>query len=201
MMFLASRGRRQSLERFFGFSRPHLEGRVLIDEDDPSYDGMELPEGWKFFVRPRDKTSAILNRAFLSFPNEPFYGVLCDDMAYSPEGWDEILAEAATPKYVAWGDDGRWGPKLCTSFFIGGDLARAFGWIAHPSFGHLYVDSVWWMIAKGAGIARYRKDVKATHRNVKDKTYLERSIGNDHETFSTVRDQDVPQLTLKAAAL
>lgn len=201
MMFLSSRGRRKPLERFFSVSKPQLPGRVLIDADDKSYAGMTLPLGWEFFIKPRATTVVILNRAFKEYPDEPFYAILCDDMVYGPWGWDTVLSEAAGTKRVAWGDDGRWGPKLCTSLFVGGDLVREFGWLAHPAFGHLYADTVWWMIARGANIANYHPEIRATHFNVKDQTYKERRILGDASAFAKLRADGIPDLINLAAKL
>ena len=194
MIFVQSRGRRKSLERFFEVGKPTETGRVLIDEDDRSYDGMTLPKGWEFFVRPRDSSSKILNRAFKEWPDEPYYGQIGDDYVCST-GWDCILGNAATPKYISWGDDGRWGNRLCTSFFVGGDLVRKFGWFAHPELEHLYVDSIWWMIAKGSGLGKYCPEVKVQHLNVKDQTYRERRVKGDHRMFEFLRMGEVGTLT------
>lgn len=201
MIFVPSRGRRYGLERFFSHCKPSLVGRVLIDDDDTSYDGMELPTDWAFFKRQRDKTTRIINRAFDAYPQQDFYAVVGDDMLCSPDGWDKILAAEAGSKYVSWGDDGRWGSKLCPSFFVGGDLVRAMGWVVHPAFGHLYGDTVWWMIARGAGIARYRPDISITHMNQHDQTYMERQTRGDHDMFDIVRNDEMSGLIQKAAEL
>ncbi len=199
MIFIQSRGRRKSLDRFFSFSKPTMRGRVLIDDDDDSYESMVLPDGWEFYVRSRDSSSKILNRAFEQWHDEPFYAQIGDDYICKPEGWDKTLGKAAGSYHIAWGNDGRWGNRLCTSFFVGGDLVRKMGWFAHPELKHLYVDSVWWMIAKGAGLSRYCPEVRVEHLNVKDKTYQERRIKGDHEMFEKLRRESIGALTKLAA--
>jgi hypothetical protein len=199
MIFVCSRKRRASLGRFFTESQPTIGGRVLIDEDDGAYAGMSLPAGWEFFVRPRAPVSKIINRAYAAFPSEPFYAVVGDDVTCGPHGWDKVLADAAGPHSVSWGDDGRWGPSLCTTFFVGGDLVRRMGWLAHPAFGHLYVDRIWWGIATGAGIAKYHPDISCRHVNVKDTTYRERSIGGDHQQFAAVMAGEMAALIQRAS--
>ena len=194
MIFVPSRKRRSSLNRFFETSCPTLPGRVLIDDDDDSYEGMKLPEGWEFMVSGRTSSSKRLNEAYMIMPNEPFYGQIGDDYVCKPHGWDKMLAESCGFSKISWGNDGRWGDRLCTSFFIGGELVRMFDWLAHPDLEHLYVDSVWWMIAKGAGIGRYRADVEVTHINVKDQTYKERRCINDHNTFTFLRNEQIGKL-------
>ena len=199
MIFVPSRNRRESLQRFFDVGKPTLPGRVLIDDDDKSYEGMELPEGWDFSVAPRQSTSARLNLGYDLYRNEEFYAVIGDDYVCRPIGWDAMLAESCGFSKISWGNDGRWGERLCTSFFIGGELVRMFDWMAHPDLEHLYVDSVWWMIAKGSGLARYRPDVETTHINVKDSTYRERRMLNDQRTFSRLRTDEISKLIDLAA--
>lgn len=199
MIFVPSRNRRESLQRFFDVSQPALPGRVLIDDDDKSYEGMTLPDGWDFMVAPRQSTSARLNLGYDHFRNEEFYAVIGDDYVCRPKGWDGMLAESCGFSKISWGNDGRWGERLCTSFFIGGELVRMFDWMAHPELEHLYVDSVWWMIAKGSGLARYRPDVETKHINVKDATYRERRMQHDHKTFTRLRNEEIGKLIDLAA--
>ncbi len=201
MIFVPSRKRRESLNRFFELSAPSLPGRVLIDDDDDSYEGMQLPAGWEFFVSKRKSSSARLNEAFKKRPDEPFYGQIGDDYICKPLGWDVLLAEGCGSTRISWGNDGRWGDRLCTSFFIGGDLVRQFGWMAHPELEHLYVDTVWWMVAKGSGTANYLQDVKCTHINVKDQTYRERRISNDHNVFKKLEQKAIGHLIDFAAEI
>lgn len=201
MIFVCSRKRRHSLSRFIHLSRPRLPGRVLIDEGDDSYDGLELPPGWRYFMAPRDSTVNILNRAFEHFQYEPFYGLVCDDMVYQTKNWDKILSESCTPNYVAWGYDGRWGKDLCTSFFVGGDLARKMGWLVHPGFGHLFADRLWWEIAVRAKLAKYHPEVVFEHRKVADQTFFERKITGDREKFNELMENGIKPLVERAAKL
>jgi hypothetical protein len=198
LIFVCSRKRRHSLSRFLHLSRPHLPGRILIDEDDDSYDGMELPPGWRFFMGRRDSTVRILNRAFDHFKYEPFYAVVCDDMIYVTKGWDKILAQSCEDRYVAWGSDGRWNDQLCTSFFLGGELARKMGWIVHPAFGHLFADRAWWEIAQRARLARYHPEVRFEHHKIADRTFFERKITGDRERFGTLMEGEIHQLVERA---
>ena len=201
MIFICSRGRKHRLQEFFRVSKPTLPGRILIDDDDDSYAEFELPQGWEFIVGKRGPTTRILNSAFRMYPCEDYYGVVCDDMVYTTPNWDVVLSTECLPHFVSWGNDGRSGKNLCTSFFIGGDLVRKFGWLVYPEFGHLYGDTVWWMIARGSGLAKYRGDVKFTHTKVLDKTYVERSIAGDASKFEHIRGTIVPILIKQASEL
>lgn len=197
MILLPSRGRPQLLARFFEKSRPSLPGRVLVDDDDKSYAGMPLPRGWSWLIGPRAPLVKIFNRAWESMPGEAWYGMVGDDVVCSP-GWDVALAAAAVPNRVAWGDDGINGSTLGTTFFVGGDLARAMGWLQHPALGHLYADTVWNRIATGAGLGVYRADIATTHMRIQDATYRERSKAGDPEAFARIQEQEMAGLIDRA---
>jgi hypothetical protein len=175
------------LSAFFDENRPRLPGRVLIDGDDNSYRDMQLPAGWDWVVGERGPLTEIINHAFRAFPDEAVYGCVTDDLRFSAAGWDEALTAEAGSRCVAWGDDGVKGDRVCTFFFIGGELVHHMGWLVHPAFGHLYADNVWWHIAKHAGLARYRPDIKVKHLRVLDRTFAERSIAGDRERYAEMK--------------
>lgn len=179
-----------------------LPGRVLIDEDDRgTYAGMQLPRNWDWMIGERAGLVEIQNRAWRSFPDEPWYAVCGDDLRFTPPGWDSILSTAAGRHHVAWADDGVKRDRLCTAYFVGGDLVRAMGWLAHPAFGHLYADTVWWEIATRGGLARYQPQVKMRHIRLPDRTFAERRIAGDRERFIELRSSSLPALIEKARVL
>ena len=187
MIFMPSRGRRKSLERFFADSMPCERGVVLIDDDDiDTYLDMDLPLGWTKLAAERKGAAGALRNAYELYPDEPWYGVVADDVVARPDGWDQRLAEACQPEFVAWGDDGRWGDKLCTTFFVGAGLVKKLGWLVPPGFGHLYVDRGWGDIAWGAGVARYLPAIHTAHMNVHDETYMQRAIQGDAARYERV---------------
>lgn len=201
MIFVPTRGRRALLEEFFSVSAPSLPGYVVIDDDDRSYDGMTLPEGWLWLIGPRAPLVQIVNRAFRAFPDERFYAVVGDDMRFERPSWDRALAEEAGAANIAWGDDGVKGARLCACAFIGGELVRRMGWLAHPAFGHLYADTVWHSIANATGRARYRPDIRFRHLRVEDRTFAERSIAGDKAIFEQLKKSGgLERLALQARA-
>lgn len=184
MIFLPSRGRREVLQRFFAVSAPSVVGRVLIDDDDEeTYAGMVLPDGWEFLCSRRTGIAKRINLAFRAFPDELWYAMMADDVECGPAGWDRVLAAVAQPCYVAWGNDPKWGEKLCTTFFVGGDLVRKIGFLVAPVFRHLYIDRVWHDIATGAGLGRYHPEVSCRVTRVRDKTWMERRAEMDPNRY------------------
>ena len=89
-----------------------------------------------------------LNWCFRQYPNEPWYGFIADDeylMPESPGDWDNKLIDAAG----SWGAAHGWetlhqGKRFQGYCVIGGDLARAVGYLAIPTCWHWYgFDSMW----------------------------------------------------------
>lgn len=188
MIFLPSRGRPYLLGRFFKEGKPKNEGVVILDEDDEiNYRGIHIPDNWVKVVYPRNCITVQLNKTFANFPNKEWYGLAADDLV-PVEGWDEALSEACLGGFIAYGDDGIQGSRLCTHPFISGDLVRKVGWIQYPGVKHLYGDTIWMTIGHSTGKLKYLPNVKTTHLHfsnggVYDKTYEERQIEGDPQGF------------------
>jgi len=207
MMLLPSRGRPEQLRRFFEQSRPAYKGVVLLDEDDvKNYFDVRLPNNWTTIIAPRVSLTRLFNRAFEQYPDEPFYGLLGDDIVCKPKGWDHDLAAAAGQHDIAYGDDGINGRQLCCFPFLGGELVRATGWLQHPALGHLYGDSVWFEIGRRLKLLRYRPTVETRHFHwslglqEKDATARERQIEGDIAAFNTIISTEMDAIVERVRA-
>lgn len=121
MIILPSRGRPTALQRFFDQGKPQVVGTVILDAgDSQKYDKVVYPDHWRVIILQRQPICQIFNQIFEFFPDEPFYGLMGDDIVPETSGWDLKLKEAAGSKYIAWGDDGI--NQKPTHPFIGGDL-------------------------------------------------------------------------------
>lgn len=201
MFSLPSRGRPHNLRRFVaayeatGATHPVW---VRLDDDDPSltdYDAIALPHNWLKTVGPRhpNRCNGAVAEMFAVFPDEPVYGLMADDLIPRTQGWDRALIDAAGPDRLAYADDGKWGEKLSTHPVIGGDLARAIGWLVLPTLLHSFVDTVLFTVAMRVGRLSYLPDVKLEHMhplaldaNGKPKAEMD-EIYRFHETY--VADQ------------
>jgi len=155
MHILPTRGRPDICQRYFTLGKPEQPGVVLIDHDqNEMYGNLVLPDNWTvMLVPPMMGFVKKVNMAFACYPNEPWYAFTGDDCVGRTPHWDTLLAEEAKQGYIAWGNDlisGR-----CTHPYIHGDFCRDLGWVCHPSFKHLYVDTVWEYIATKFEIGRY----------------------------------------------
>lgn len=185
MYILPTHKRRANLIRFFEACRDtHVTEPLLllIDEDDKTYDGMELP---MFVVGVKTCSSGMssterLNEAFRSFPAKDYYGVLGDDVVPESMGWDRILAEECgrDGKHIVYPDDGLQQSKLCTIPVISGEFCRAWGKLAEQSIKHWFSDNVWMMLGYYTGTLKYIPEVRLTHchwvngKAHKDGTYM-----------------------------
>ena len=169
MFILPTRSRPGNLARFAEAYRETGAGApvcILLDSDDPNlrdYYALNVPATWVFICASRAAVPDRINEAFRIFPSAAWYGLLGDDVVPRTPRWDQILAEAAGSWGVSYGDDGIQGEKLCTHPVIGGELARALGWLCLPGLDFLYVDTTLFEIGRRLGTLRYLADVSLEH--------------------------------------
>jgi hypothetical protein len=200
MWFLPSRGRPHLIARVFERSDPITTPGVLgIDDDQVDlYLGVSLPHGWTVHVQPRTFLSAKVNNMLAAYPDEPWYGLICDDQ----QGWghwDRALVGAAGRRRVAWGDDGLH-HRLGVSVF-GGDLVRAIGWLCCPTIKHFYIDDAHELIVRELGCGVPCMGVQVPHLHFTtgetpfDKTYEERpDIEECRIAFEAWRETEWPDM-------
>ncbi len=190
MIVLPSRGRPDSLRQFFEVSQPVVRGVVMLDQDDAGqYANLPLPSHWSILIGPRIGYVAMLNQAFLLYPDEPFYAYGGDDIRCGPAGWDTHLAAVATEGKIAFGNDLINGVRRCCLPFICGDLVRKVGWLGYPGLKHLYCDTVWRDIGAALNILHYCPDLITEHlhwstgKQPYDQTAQERQTQGDAAVY------------------
>jgi hypothetical protein len=209
MLLLPSRGRPDQLKRFFDESKPKVKGLLILDEDDwQNYSKIELPARWDMFIGPNLRYAKKLNQIYSRYPSESWYGWVGDDFVCPTPNWDVELSAHALEGRIAWGDDTINGERNACAPFFPGTLVRALGWFACPAFTHLYVDQIWWELARDLRIAKYRADIitKAYHwsqgNQVFDATAAGRGSDNDHQAYGEYKQERYAQdLALCKAAL
>lgn len=201
MWFLPSYGRperlRELLEAPGGWPD---EVVVLINADDPKHaryfellnwlKTQAVP--WRLAVIPDGSRCADAHRAISKrWPDEPFYGLLCDDHWPITPGWHDAVVEAAGKTCIATPNGEPLFPKLRNALVIGGDLARAMGSLVPAPVKHNYEDNIWDQIAEDFDCLRPLKDVFVEHKHwlrgdaEKDATYVRGSsdIEDDRKIF------------------
>ncbi len=126
-----------------------------------TYEGIELPPGWTMEFLPRNLgLCGALNWAFQKYPDEPWYGLMGDDMVPKTPGWDtKMLAEITPTTMVSSNDNWQAENGRLTVYMVGGDILRALGYWMPPGLWHCYSDDFWEAIGNDFKIWKFLKDV------------------------------------------
>lgn len=128
-----------------------------------------LPDNWRVIYHPENIGAlGALDFVFGLLPDEPWYGFIGDDEFVSGEEWDTKLAKAAGAWDLAHGVDNIYGGKRAQGYLvIGGELARAVGYLALRDCWHWYgLDDMWEALtANGACRNNCVWDVRVDHRH------------------------------------
>lgn len=184
MLILPTKSRPLNLKRFirtYHETKATIPVWVIMDANDAYlYNNVETPKHWKrISVHANTPLGGIFKRIYEKYPNEPYYGMVADDVVPETEGWDTIMVETCQPDKIVWACDGIQNERLPVHPFIGGDLVRKLGFWAAPGLKHWFVDNVWKAIADALDCGVYLPDVKMTHlhyvngRAQMDRTYRE----------------------------
>lgn len=196
MWLLPSRQRPESLKRFFDAYREtgaDSPGVVWLDDDDyDKYMDINLPKGWFFIINePMDGTGPITNAFLERYPNEPWYGLLGDDVIPRTQGWDKKLIAAAGSNGVAYGNDLINAERHAAHPVVGGDMVRSLGWLALPGCKRIYIDDALMEVAKRRGTLKYIPEVVLEHMHYTagksqfDDTYAKPGMEEDAAIYKT----------------
>lgn len=138
---------------------------VFIQGNPELYEGIEYPDTWAVEVLDKNiGLVAALNRGFEKFPNETWYGIICDDQVPQEQEWDKKLFEHLTPWNMVSTDDtlnkNDW--RMAGIPIFGGDLIRECDFIMPPCTWHICGDDWWELVGKTCG-NWIKANVKSTH--------------------------------------
>lgn len=156
MILLPSRGRPHNLSRFikhYKLTKATEPVCLILEADEmPLYKCVvaSIPKHWHvMYFEGGNGAGTHINKVFARFPKLEYYGQVADDVVPETPYWDKILKYACQPDYVAYGDDGMDHTRTCGNYyypthpFIGGKLARKWGFIVPPDCTH-YGGDTWW---------------------------------------------------------
>ena len=129
------------------------------------YIDQKWPEGWQTKIVSMRGNGPTYNEIFARYPNERCYGFLADDAILDEQGMLRQLEEEAGDWNLAYANDKHWGVRLPTMPCIGGELARAVGYLAPPTLMHWAIDTAWGSLGERLKCLRYRVDLTYTHLN------------------------------------
>jgi hypothetical protein len=164
---------------------------VLIQGNAELYDGIEYPDIWT--VEVLDKNLGLvagLNYVYQKFPNEKWYGIICDDQMPITEGWDQTLLNLLTDWNMVSTDDtlnkNDW--RMAGIPVFGGEFIRFCGFIAPPCTWHICCDDWWELVGKTCS-NWIKSDAQSTHMTPEttgiapDETYKTSYVDFDGQVF------------------
>lgn len=188
MWILATRNRVENCERFiagWNQSQASTPVYVRIDDCDPVVQellALPWPETFSIHLGPRQGLCAAMQEMFQAHPDEPWYGILADDLVPRTLKWDQWLIDCAGSGAISYPNDLGRKTKLPTHPCVGGDLVRAQGWFGLPVVHHYCVDSVYRYIGDQLGVKHRMDDVIVEHVH-----YSEKKSQRDHLYKETSR--------------
>lgn len=214
IIILPTMGRPHNIERFIQAYRdtkavtPVL---LVLDAGDSKRGEYELiilpPQFSKIYAEPGTSVPNCQNIGYAINQDKDFYGLVGDDCVPESDHWDVILGEACMPNKIAWGDDELQRTGLVGHPFVGGELIRKMGYIAHPAFNHYFTDTVLRNIVVMMNCGIYFPDVKMPHyhhmngRAPMDETYSSKgSIERDHAVYDEFNRTEFPNVIARLKA-
>lgn len=164
-----TRERRENAERLIrAIGRTASAGVNLVlavDDDDHSYDGMELPS-WAEMIRgPRADVAGWTNR--IAVDRADGWDLLVsmgDDHEPQTPGWDVMFHAALHGRPgVAYGNDLWQRERWPTAAAVSSQVVAALGYMAPPGPAHLYIDCFWRRLGEDLGCLEYLDDVIIEH--------------------------------------
>jgi glycosyltransferase involved in cell wall biosynthesis len=167
-VFIPTRNRRERagecIESFRGTTKGDVDLVLVVDDDDDSYDGIDVP----VITVPHGNLVTAINDAAMPLARE--YRALmlaADDVLFRTPGWDEHMMESLEvlggSGFVYPDDKRRY--DVPEHVLITSDVISLLGWFAEPAFGHFFIDNVWAELGKRSGLIRYCHKAVVEHRH------------------------------------
>lgn len=202
-LLLPTRQRRSWLARMYESAmrtadKPEeVEVVAYVDEDDGSYDGLELPR-LKIVRGPRIILSEMWNACFAASGGE--YLMHCgDDLVYKSQGWDTEMTSAidAYPGKIAvvWGDDyddGTSRHDFGTHCMIHRNWVETVGYFVPPYFVSDYNDTFFNDLGEKLHVRRYLHHVKVEHMHfTRGKAEIDRNTQERLDRHAAYKPEDI----------
>lgn len=194
MWLLVTHKRPEMAKRFLD-TATGSRGVMLIDEPTGEH-YPEVPARWQRRIAGANNGLIHgLNVLLKEFPDEPWYGLVADDLRPECVDWSERLIKAVPMGGMVSCNDGGapWiTGRMCGACVIDGDAVRAAGFIGPPCCWHCFTDDFWEDCAKqGMPWTRLGDVVVRHHTPVgnyreKDETHL-RAYGENYEVLASDR--------------
>lgn len=209
MWIFATRNRVDNCKRFIRLWKETEASSPVylrLDDDDPALEEMKsLPWPKEFILNigPRVRLAGSMEEMFKNYPNEPFYGLLADDLMPGTLHWDQKLINAAGLDNLSYADEVfEKRIRICHPC-VGGDLVRHVGFFAVPGIRHFCTDTFWEELYHYFGKENRQYDVTLAHahfnfnQSARDQTYDESQAikTNDTQIFREWKQQNWETVT------
>lgn len=166
MWFIPTRNRPKAMEQLIAsMEATGCVPKCAVMVDGPRYD-IIWPKHWDVhYSNEHLEMQLALNSLFALYPDEPCYGVLTDTSRPQTKEWASKLEAAAGSSAISMCNTTKdrmnpdTGLRRITSYVLGGELARAVGWVWFDKCVHLYGDNVWEDIGYALDIIKYLPEV------------------------------------------
>ncbi len=140
---------------------------ALADGDSrlQDYLSQQWPVGWQIEVVKMFGNGPTYNEMLHRYPDEAQYGFLADDQILESKDMLRVLELAAGNWNVSYANDKHHGATIPTMPCIGGELARAVGYLSPENIVHWGIDCCWYEIGKRLNALRYQEHLTYEHEN------------------------------------
>jgi len=142
---------------------------IISDADDPSYDGIDWPQGvrtrvmdeWMPYVPKINKVALEVAAGYKAL------FAIGDDCVFQTPSWDRIMMGALEDM----GGTGIVYPEnhrrrdVPEQWMTSTDITLALGWFANPVLKHYWTDNTWAEIGRRAGCLKFCPDAVIEHRH------------------------------------
>jgi hypothetical protein len=193
MWAFATRNRIKNCERFIQAwlaTKASTAVYVRLDLDDPSLEQLQRlswPDTFEIHVGQRVRVGEAMQEMFGKYPDEPWYGILADDVIPQTPHWDQRLVQAAGSNRISCANEVHEKAIRICHPCVGGDLVRLVGCFAIPTVKHFGSDTLWESIHHCCGLNNKLHDVVLEHAHF---NFGQSELDQTYEESQALRRQD-----------
>lgn len=193
MWVFATRNRLENCKRFIE-TWHHTEASssvyVRMDEDDPALKellNLSWPLTFEIVVGPRARIGTAMQEMFIKYSNEPWYGIMADDVIPRTLHWDQKLIQAAGTHMISCANEVHEKIiRICLPC-VGGDLVRLVGFFSIPGVEHFGTDTFWESIHHCCDLNNRQHDVILEHAHF---SFGQSELDQTYRDSQSIRQQD-----------
>lgn len=140
---------------------------IVINAEDPTFHGYQWRActQWQITAQAGGRCADAHRLISHLLPDEPFYGLLCDDQWPITPGWWKAMEDAAGSRFISTSAGEPSFPRIRTAVCLGGDLVRAMGSLVPAPLKHNFEDNIWDDVAREHDLLRPLPSYVVEHRH------------------------------------